>query len=158
MIMHLHLCLCFMTFHANDIVVDLYKSWKQICKFYKVMDTWGNCIFVCVFYLKQTICCTLVHNIYTYSFTILKCTWYKSREAGVSVWLLVYIVFCIHWKNFTVQSDCRTPNYNILTSSEDIIVYHNLLDVETKRVERSGRMIWSLNPKLFWHYIKIYRI
>ena len=37
-----------MTFHANDIVVDLYKSWKQICKFYKVMDTWGNCIFVVI--------------------------------------------------------------------------------------------------------------
>ena len=78
------------------------------------------------------------------------------------VWLQAYIAFCTHCRNFAVQSDCRTLNYIILTSSGRLCYLPKFVEccVVTKIQKRSLRscqnledvatITRSLNSKMYY--------
>ena len=62
------------------------------------------------------------------------------------VWLQAYIAFCTRCRNFAVQSDCRTLNYIILTSSGRLCYLPKFVEccVVTKIQKRSLRSCQNL--------------
>ena len=75
------------------------------------------------------------------------------------VWSQAYIAFCIRCRNFAVQSDCRTLNYIILTSSGRLRYLPEFVVVtkiqkrslrSSQNLEEAGTGLhttWSLNSK-----------
>ena len=59
----------------------------------------------------------------------LNVVWQSQTQArpkhSARVWSQAYIAICTRCRNIAVQSDCRTCNYNILTSSENGRLYYS---------------------------------